>query len=91
MLLLGGGLTRDGATFGRRMLVLPARKVRLALPLIADLYRDTRQAGESFEQWARRIDRAEVVRVLEPLTKKDPTDAEIFMDAGTTEPYTHSL
>lgn len=89
MLVLGGRLGRAGASFARKMLVLPARKVRLALPLLAELYRETRSVGETFEAWAQRIDKALVVKKLEPLTKKDPADPDLFIDAGKTEAFVH--
>ncbi len=86
-LLLGGGIDENGAKFGRLITKVPSRRVPRAVELIVDAYRRERAEGESFVDWSRRADKAQVARLLEPLTEITSGDPELLKDNGSDEPF----
>lgn len=85
---LGGGVDGTGATFGRQVVKVPARRVPDALLRLLHLYEERRTAGETALAFFRRVPDAEVKAVVAELTKLDENaPPEDFLDNGTDEMF----
>jgi sulfite reductase beta subunit-like hemoprotein len=81
---LGGGVDGGGATFGRQVVKLPARRVPEALRRLLALYDTKKQDGEGAVAFFRRLPDAEVKALVADLTKMDAdAPAEDFRDLGS--------
>ncbi|MFN7133528.1 MAG: nitrite/sulfite reductase, partial [Myxococcales bacterium] len=83
-MLLGGGLGKDGAKFGRMIAKIPARHAPAVVQAVLELYRSQRAEGEAFIEWARRVDPAVVEAHIKPLSfeRAEATDEANFTDLG---------
>lgn len=86
-MLIGGGIDEKGATFGRVVGRVPARRAHLAVAAFIAKYRAERAEGQSLEAWLRGLDLAEAKKVLEPFTEVTSDDPELFKDNGSEEPF----
>jgi sulfite reductase beta subunit-like hemoprotein len=87
--LVGGGPTADGVTFGRLAAKIPARRAPVALERLIGLYQQDRRHDESPTAFFQRIGLAEVkaaIADLEPLTE-DTAQPEDFIDLGETTAF----
>jgi sulfite reductase (NADPH) hemoprotein beta-component len=86
--LLGGGVGDSGASFGRLVGKVPARRAADAVRRLTELYLAGRADGErAHEFFARAFDRAkEVIAPLEDLRLEDARP-EDFVEPGATEPF----
>ena len=73
--MLGGGVEKDGAHFGRIAAKIPARRIPEAVERLIALYGRERRAGEAAAAFFRRIDAPAVSRVLGDLEKLTAEDA----------------
>jgi sulfite reductase (NADPH) hemoprotein beta-component len=73
--MVGGGTAEGGATFGRHVATIPARKCDTAVERLIQLYRDTRADGESALGFFQRVDVATVKIALQGLDRLTPQDA----------------
>jgi sulfite reductase (ferredoxin) len=74
---LGGGVDGRGATFGRQVVKLVARRVPDAVVQLLKLYADDKQEGETVTAFYQRVDPKRVVSFLGELVTKPPTDEEV--------------
>jgi sulfite reductase (NADPH) hemoprotein beta-component len=81
---LGGGIDAQGATFGRTVIKLPARRVPEALLRLLHLYEDQRQPGEKARDFFRRVPDDVVKGAVAELMKIDEASAkpEDYLDLG---------
>jgi sulfite reductase beta subunit-like hemoprotein len=82
--MVGGGADGEGASFGRVVAKIPARRAPDAVDRLVDLYQAGRRDGERLADFFRRIDVAHVkdaLADLEPLTDADARP-EDFVDLG---------
>ena len=82
--LVGGGPTADGVTFGRLAAKIPARRAPIALERLIGLYQQDRRQDESPTAFFQRVGLPEVkaaIADLEPLTEETAV-AEDFIDLG---------
>lgn len=89
-LLLGGGTREGEASFGQRLVRVPARRAPEAIRQIVTLYEQAKQPHESFRACLERIGSAVFEQQLGALTTL-PGDAAatgLDVDLGTTEPFT---
>jgi sulfite reductase (NADPH) hemoprotein beta-component len=86
--LLGGGVGDAGASFGKLVGKVPARRAPEAVRRLTELYVSGRKDGErAHEFFARAFDRAkEVIAPLEELRLEDARP-EDFVEPGATEPF----
>jgi sulfite reductase beta subunit-like hemoprotein len=86
---LGGGIGRDGATFGRQVLKLPARRVPDAVVRLLELYRRERADGEAPLAYFRRVEADVVKRAVADLVAFDAATAkpEDWLDHGDEQPF----
>jgi sulfite reductase (NADPH) hemoprotein beta-component len=87
--LVGGGPTADGVTFGRLAAKIPARRAPAALERLIGLYQQERQQGESPTAFFQRVGLPEVkaaIADLEPLTEETAVP-EDFIDLGETTAF----
>jgi sulfite reductase (NADPH) hemoprotein beta-component len=87
--MVGGGSTADGATFGRVAAKIPARRAPAAIERLIDLYRAERQQSESPTAFFQRADFARVKSVLADLEPLAPEDAvpDDFIDLGESSEF----
>lgn len=80
--MVGGGVSIDGATFGRLAAKIPARRGPQAAERLAELYAAERREGESAAAFFNRVDLTQVKRLLADLEPLSPDDArpEDFID-----------
>jgi sulfite reductase beta subunit-like hemoprotein len=86
---LGGGIDLDGATFGRQVVKLPAKRVPEAVAQLLALYEKDKREGEAALAFFRRVD-AEVVKAhLASLSEFDPATAlpDEYLDHGDDQPF----
>ncbi len=81
---LGGGVDgAEGATFGRQVIKLPARRVAEAVERLLTLYAQTRTVGEKPRDFFRRVDESAVQKLLGDLAVLDTDTPDIdFIDLG---------
>jgi sulfite reductase (NADPH) hemoprotein beta-component len=82
--LVGGGPTAEGVTFGRLAAKIPARRAPAVLERLIGLYERERQAQETPTAFFQRVGLAEVkdaIADLEPLTEETAVP-EDFIDLG---------
>lgn len=87
--MIGGASASEGATFGRLVAKVPARRTDLVVERLLDLYRDERHADESPEAFFKRLDVARakfVLKDLEALTAADAT-ADDYIDLGESQAF----
>jgi sulfite reductase (NADPH) hemoprotein beta-component len=73
--MVGGGVSEQGATFGRLAAKVPARRIPEVVERLIDLYASDRRPGESATDFFERVDVERVKRVLIPLEQFTAEDA----------------
>jgi sulfite reductase beta subunit-like hemoprotein len=86
-MLIGGGISDKGATFGRVIGRVPARRVEKAVQLFVEKFRAERQGGEIFEAFLRRLSLEDAKKLIEPLCEISSGDPELFKDNGSEENF----
>jgi sulfite reductase beta subunit-like hemoprotein len=86
---LGGGIAREGATFGRQIVKLPARRVPAAVVRLLELYQKERSDGEAPLAYFRRVAADVVKRAVADLAEFDAATAkpEDWLDHGDEQPF----
>ncbi|HEY1585835.1 MAG TPA: nitrite/sulfite reductase [Polyangia bacterium] len=86
---LGGGIGREGATFGRQIVKLPARRVPDAVLRLLELYKNERTEGEAPLAYFRRVEPETVKRAVADLAAFDAATAtaEDWLDHGDDQPF----
>jgi len=86
---LGGGIAREGATFGRQIVKLPARRVPEAVLRLLELYRKQRTDGEAPLAYFRRVEPEVVKKAVADLAEFDAATAksEDWLDHGDEAPF----
>ncbi len=88
--ILVGGRTAEGqATFGKRLLRVPARRAPEAVKRLLKLYQEQQQPDESFTAFVDRVGLETLEGALADLADLTNTAAqpELFIDFGETEPF----
>jgi sulfite reductase (NADPH) hemoprotein beta-component len=86
--MVGGGVTALGATFGRLVAKIPARRAPVALDRLARLYAAEHRDDETAAAFFNRVDVVQVKKLLadlEPLTGDSATRDDFIDLAETTE------
>ncbi len=86
--MVGGGTTVAGASFGRTVAKIPARRIPDALERLIGLYDKEKESGESATSFFQRLDSKKATALLDDLTRFTEEDAVPldFIDlAETTE------
>jgi sulfite reductase beta subunit-like hemoprotein len=86
---LGGGIAREGATFGRQIVKLPARRVPDAVLRLLELYYKERTDGEAPLAYFRRVEPEVVKKAVADLAEFDAATAkpEDWLDHGDDAPF----
>ena len=74
--MVGGGTTAAGTSFGRHAATIPARRCDAAVERLVQLYRDQRTEGESALGFFQRVDVGVVKTALSGLDRLSPDDAD---------------
>jgi len=87
--LLGGGVSPEGARFGRLAAKIPARRVAQAVERLIDLYVAGRSPGEGAPAFFQRVSLDVARKALAGLDQLTPETLtrEDLVDLGETEPY----
>jgi sulfite reductase (NADPH) hemoprotein beta-component len=87
--MVGGGVTAEGATFGRLMAKVPARRAPIALDRLAHLYQEQRRDGESAQAFFNRVDAVTVKKLLADLESltTETAKTEDFIDLAETTQF----
>jgi sulfite reductase (NADPH) hemoprotein beta-component len=82
--MVGGGVSDDGAHFARLAAKVPARRMEAAVERLIELYRAEGRAGESATDFFRRVELPRVKAELADLEQVTPEDAVAadFVDLG---------
>jgi sulfite reductase beta subunit-like hemoprotein len=86
--MVGGGVSAQGATFGRLVAKIPARRAPVALDRLARLYATDHKDDESAAAFFNRVDVVQVKKLLadlEPLTTDTATKDDFIDLAETTD------
>jgi len=88
-ILVGGRTAEGSATFGKRLVRIPARRAPEAVKRLMTLYQEQKQSDESFSAFVNRVGLEAIERALADLA--DLSDAasqpELFIDIEETEPF----
>ena len=76
VVMVGGGTTAAGTSFGRHAATIPARRCDAAVERLVQLYRDQRTEGESALGFFQRVDVGVVKTALSGLDRLSPDDAD---------------
>jgi sulfite reductase (NADPH) hemoprotein beta-component len=84
--MVGGGTTNAGATFGRTAAKIPARRIPEVVDRLIALYQREKAAEESAPSFFQRVDLARVTLELQDLQRLTAEDAEAldFVDLAET-------
>ena len=87
--LVGGGITDSGASFGRVVSKIPARRLTDALDRLIILYRAQHEGDESLGAFFRRIPASVATDVLKDLTEfsAQAATAEDYIDLGEDQAF----
>ena len=88
--LVGGGVTDDGASFGKVVAKIPARRITAAVDRLLELYREQRTGeSENLGAFYRRIAPAVATERLKDLVELRPEDttADDYIDLGETTAF----
>jgi sulfite reductase (NADPH) hemoprotein beta-component len=88
--LVGGGVTDNGAHFGKVVSKVPVHRLTDALDRLVGLYRERREDGESLGAFFRRLPPAIASDALRELAELRPEDtvADDFIDLGESQTFT---
>ncbi len=88
--LVGGGVSSDGAQFGKVVSKVPVNRLTDALDRLIGLYRQDRVAAESLGAFFRRVGPAAATDALKDLAEVVPGELEPqdYIDLGETEAFT---
>jgi sulfite reductase (NADPH) hemoprotein beta-component len=91
--MVGGGTTAAGTTFGRHAVTIPARRCDSAVERLVQLYRDQHTEGESALGFFQRVEVATVKTALAGLDRLAPEDAapEDFIDLAEDTAFDPSV
>jgi sulfite reductase beta subunit-like hemoprotein len=88
--LVGGGVTNEGAHFGKVVAKIPARRIAEAAGRLVDLYREQRESNtEDLGAFYRRIQPSIAAERLKDLVElnADATMADDFIDLGESQAF----
>ncbi|MEE8522917.1 MAG: nitrite/sulfite reductase [Thermoanaerobaculia bacterium] len=88
--ILGGQWSGNAAAYGLAVGAVPSKNIPLALTRITDHYLGNRESGESFQDFVRRIGKAEIKQQLAELMRIPDyqEDATFYSDWGDAREYT---
>ena len=88
--LVGGGITDEGAQFGKVVSKVPVHRLTDALDRLVGLYRAGRQGDESLGAFFRRLSPALATEALRDLAELQPGDTtpDDFIDLGESQTFT---
>ena len=88
--LVGGGVTSEGAQFGKVISKVPVNRLTDALDRLIGLYRRERTGEESLGAFFRRVSPAAATDVLKDLAEVVPGElaAQDYVDLGETQAFT---
>jgi len=87
--VLGGEWTNNAGSYGLPMVAIPSKNIPELVERISERYVMSRQKGESFQQFIKRIGKAEVRKLVDDLSRV-PADGEnrfYFSDWGDPREY----
>jgi sulfite reductase beta subunit-like hemoprotein len=87
LIMVGGGIGPDGATFGRMVGKIPARRAKEAIERLLALAQREKNANESIEAWFRRVDEKYLKSTVADLGTAECATEEDFVDVGSTAPF----
>lgn len=90
-LLLGGKIDSNGVHFGRQVMAVPARPVPDIIRELISAYKEHREDGESFSDWAARTPDDAIIERLRAYSDLENAAADTFIDWGDTEVYSLKL
>ena len=91
--LVGGGTTEAGTTFGRHVATIPARRCETAVERLVQLFQEKRTPGESALGFFQRVDTAVVKSALSGLDQIAPesADPQDFIDLAEQTAFDPSV
>jgi sulfite reductase (NADPH) hemoprotein beta-component len=91
--MVGGGTTEAGTTFGRHVATIPARRCETAVERLVQLYQDQRTPGESALGFFQRVDTGAVKSALSGLDQlaADTADPQDFIDLAEQTAFDPSV
>lgn len=88
--VLGGQWTENAGAYGLAIGAVPAKRIPDAVARLTDRYVQTRQPGESFQAFIKRVGKVEVKKLLDDLTRipSHDEDPSYYTDWGDTREFT---
>ena len=86
--VLGGRWEQNAGAYGLPVVAVPSKNIPQVVTRLTDRYVAGRKAGESFQDFVKRIGKAELKTMLEDLTRPPAGDRSFFSDWGDPREYT---
>src|SRR6202790_5327392 len=90
--VLGGEWDNNGGSYGLPVIAIPSKNIPEAVTRLTDRYAANRNSGEKFKDFAKRMGKVELKKILEDLARPpaDPSDRTFFSDWGDPREYSLS-
>ena len=86
-MLIGGGIGDGGASFGRVIGRVPARRAAAASRLFIDKFRAEKKGDENLEAFLKRMSLEDAKALIAPLCEITSGDPELFKDNGSEDNF----
>jgi sulfite reductase (ferredoxin) len=88
--VLGGQWTSNAGAYGLAIGAVPSKRIPETVDRITERYLSGRQSGETFQQFIKRIGKAECKKMIDDLTAIPPHDADpsVYTDWADAREYT---
>ena len=87
--ILGGQWDHNAASYGLPVVAVPSKNIPEVVTRLTERYVASRESGETFKDFCKRIGKAELKSLLEDLTRppRDAADRSFFSDWGDPREY----
>jgi sulfite reductase (ferredoxin) len=87
--VLGGEWEHNAGTYGMPVMAIPSKRIPDVVARLTERYAMSRQGGESFKDFIKRIGRPELKNILEDLARppSNSSDRSLFTDWGDPREY----
>src|SRR5579875_1694259 len=87
VVMVGGNPFKQMERYGQVVGKVPAKNAHLFVKAVVDLWKENREGGEEFFEFADRVGIDTFRRILAPFVKTDPSDPEIYTEPGIAEGF----
>lgn len=87
VVMIGGNPFKQIERYGQVIGKVPAKNAHLFVKAVVDFWKENKQNGEEFFEFADRVGLDSFRRILAPFVKVDPNDSEIYAEPGIADEF----